>query len=384
MGTIVTRKVLHVFSATHRGGAETMIMNLYRNIDRSNLQFDFVSHKFDKSDYDDEILELGGNIYRINSLKKSGPIKYVRDLVRVIKENGPYVAVHSHTNIQGGVVAFAAWLAGVKMRICHSHNTRWDSKNRLLYKIYAYLLKKMIAIFATDYLACGRDAAISMFGKRNFLSGKVKVLNNAIDIEMFNGEVGCDVNQLKKDLNVPNDVMVLGHIGRFHDQKNHKFLIGFAKYLVKQKVNFIMLLVGEGELKTEIEQTVKSENLTDYVKLLGVREDIPALMNMFDVFLLPSLYEGLPVVLIEAQATGTPCIISSSITDEVDLGLGLIEKVELDNSYDKWYKAIIRAMQKSIPSDTKIRECIRKKGYDVKENANKIMNYYLNGNQNIL
>lgn len=365
------KRILHVVSRMHRGGAETMIMNLYRHIDREKVQFDFIVHSDIPGHYDDEIIKMGGRIIKCNSLGTIGPLKYVSQLSEIIKENGPFHAVHAHTDFQTGFVALAAKKAGIKNRICHSHNTQWQAKPNILHNIMLIIFRELINIYGTDYCACGKDAAKFLF-KKNRLD-KVRIINNGIEIEKF---LIDDTGDIRTELNIPKDTLIIGNIARFYEQKNHKFIVELAEEMVIKNINFIILLIGEGPLFNEIKEMIKCKNLEKNIRLLGVREDIPKLMNLFDIFLLPSFYEGLPVVLVEAQASGTPCVISDTITKDVDFGLSMIYYCNLSKSKDEWIDAIYKSSEPiSVSVDDRLNS-LKIKGYDVKDNLKKVMELY--------
>lgn len=369
-----SKRILHVVSAMHRGGAETMIMNLYRNIDRKKVQFDFIVHSDKKGDYDDEIMSLGGRIIKCKSLGSLGPIKYIKELSEIIKQNGPFQAIHSHTDFQGGFVALAAKKANISKRICHSHNTRWVANPNIKHKLQLTLFKEMIDKYATDYCACGVDSASFLFKKSKIDSNKITYLNNAIEVEKFNASI--DYDYLRKELNIKNDEMIIGHIGRFYEQKNHRYIVKIGRYLKNNNYKFKILLVGQGPLQQEIREMVNEYNLDENIKFLGVREDIPNLMKLFDVFLFPSFFEGLPVVLVEAQAAGLPCLISDSITKEVDMGVNLLNYLSIKDDIEKWIEEIKLIKDKQIPSYEERVLKIQKKGYEVKSNVDKILRLY--------
>lgn len=367
------KRVLHVVSAMHRGGAETMIMNLYRNIDRNKVQFDFVVHSDENGHFNEEIQELGGRIIRCNSLGSVGPVKYIKELVGIIKNNGPFQAVHSHTDFQGGFVAMASKIAGVKQRICHSHNTHWVANPSIVKKIQLFVFKELIDRYSTDLCSCGNEASKFLFKNNKIVNGKVNIINNGIDIDAF--KVSYD-KKLRKELNISDDEIVIGSIARFSEQKNHKFMIEFARYLKDINIKFKMLLIGQGPLLNDIKEKVMELNLDDNVIFLGVREDIPKIMDSLDIFLMPSLHEGMPVVLIEAQAAGVKCLISDNITREIDLGLNLIEFCSLEEDLEKW-KELTLKMCNSFDNVDKNRYSNSKlTSYDVKENVNQVLKIY--------
>ncbi|MFR1824093.1 MAG: glycosyltransferase family 1 protein [Clostridium saudiense] len=369
----IPKRVLHVVSSMNRGGAETMIMNLYRNIDKNKLQFDFVCHIKEKCDFEQEIYSLGGRIIRISSLGQIGLNEYINNLRKVISRYGPYQAVHAHTDIQAGIVMLAAKLEGIPIRVCHSHNTKWKENPRIKDNLQSYILRYIGRKTATNLCACGKDAAIFFFGKRAYEKNQVTILNNGIDIESFNNINNVDIVKLKRQIGIKDDSFIIGHIGRFYEQKNHMFIVELAKELQEKNVKFNILLVGDGPLKEAVKQRVYDNNLDKNIKFLGVRDDVPMLLNIFDIFIFPSFYEGLPVTLIEAQASGVKCIISDTITEEVDLGLGLIERVSLSNK-DKWISYLLN--KKSKCDISIINKKVSEAGYNARNNVRYLNKLY--------
>ena len=375
-----TKRVIHVVSDMHRGGAETMIMNLYRNIDRSKLQFDFICHyrKEDinginkRADYYDEIENLGGRIFKTPSLGTSNPIEYILNIKNILIKNGPFEAIHVHTNKQSGFALLGAKLACVKNRIAHSHTAEWMNYN----KIYIKILKIIIKNNATKYCACGIDAAINAFDIKTINNSNVMLLSNAIEVNNFISIDNYEIKKLKKQFGLQEKTKIIGHVGRFDIEKNHKFILQLAQQLKKNNRDFKMLLVGTGPLKEEIQNRIKNMCLDRNVEILGVRDDIDVLMNLFDVFLLPSLFEGLPLVSVEAQAAGTRCIVSDTVTNEIDMGLGLVKQLPIDNeSLDKWESAIFEENELKL-SKEEILEKITQQGYNVSKNVNKLYELY--------
>ncbi|WP_270207265.1 glycosyltransferase, partial [Clostridium perfringens] len=372
------KRVIHVVSDMHRGGAETMIMNIYRNIDRNKIQFDFICHYSNKIkrvendlDYENEILNLGGRIFRTPSLGTSNPLVYINNIKNILKDNGPFVAIHIHTNKQGGFPLLGARLAGIKNRIIHSHTTEWNFKN----KLYSSILKFLINTNSTKFCACGKEAAINAFGKSKFLNNVI-IINNSIDINKFININRVEVNNLRSKLGISEEKIIIGHIGRFDLEKNHNFIINLANKIRKCNKEFLILLIGDGPNKNEIDRKISRLNLEKYVKILGVRKDVNILMNLFDIFILPSLFEGLPLVAIEAQAAGKRCIVSDKVTDEIDMGLNLVKHLPIDEkSLDEWEKTIFNIEKLKIDK-TDILKKISEKGYNIFENLEIIYKLY--------
>lgn len=369
------KRILHIVSAMERGGAETLIMNIYRNIDRSKLQFDFVTHSPQKGDYEAEIAELGGKIYKVSSLGQLGPYSYVKELKKIMA-NYPYEAVHAHTDYQSGFPALAAKLAGIRNRICHSHSTNWPKGNTGLHKISLDILRSIIKYSATNYCSCSIEAANFLFGEKAAQTGKVSILKNGINITEFTNLQINNRESVLKELNLSEDTKLLGHVGKFSDSKNQIFILKILKKLIENNKNFVALLVGDGPLKDRIEEEAEKLGVQNHVRFLGVRRDIPRLMNAFDVFIFPSKFEGFGIVAIEAQCSGTPCVLSDTIPEITDIGLGLTSFLSLNDPLDCWCEQINSALQLKSPSKDLIINIMSKKGFNIESNVRDWLELY--------
>lgn len=372
------KRILHVVSNMHRGGAETMIMNLYRNIDRERVQFDFLCHyKNDNFNvenvegaYDKEIKTLGGRIFKVPSLGSSNPLKYIKNIQNVIKENGPFEAIHVHTNKQAGFALLAARLRNIKKRIVHCHTSNWSYKNKVMSKI----LRVLIKVNANIFCSCEEEMMEKIFNVNNKKEEKIYVLNNSIEIDKFVNVSKDKVLDLKKNLEIRESTKVVGHIGRFSEEKNHQFIIDIAKEFKGEDIVF--LLIGDGPLKKQLEEQIMSFKLVGKIKILGIKENINEYMNLFDVFLLPSLFEGIPLVLIEAQATSTKCLISNKISKAVDMDLGLIKTLGIKKSDVKLWKKHILELDKVQNHIPNVINRLTEKGYNVQKNKEILYEIY--------
>jgi glycosyltransferase EpsF len=369
------RRVLHVVSAMERGGAETLLMNIYRNIDRTNIQFDFVSHRKEKCDYDDEIISLGGNVYRVSSLGQMGPLAYIKQLKKIITSQN-YSAVHAHTDYQCGFPALAAKLAGIKRRICHAHSNNWPKGRGLRQQIALKALQMLIKYSASDYCACSVEAGRFLFGQSSIDRGQVRVIKNGIEISQFIDQDLNNHSSVKHEFNIPQESKVIGHIGRFSESKNHAFLLKVLKRLVEEKQDIVAILVGDGPLRKDMEEEARKLGILSNIRFAGVRTDIPRLMKAFDVFLFPSLYEGFGIVTVEAQSCGTPCVASDSVPKNTDMGLGLITFISLNEDVGTWSQEITKSFMKETPSKNEIRKNISKLGFDIQKNIPEWMELY--------
>ncbi|MEG0087019.1 MAG: glycosyltransferase, partial [Niameybacter sp.] len=287
-------RVLHCIGKMNCGGAETMLMNLYRHIDRDQVQFDFLVHSEGEGYYDEEIYKLGGHIYQIPSQGTLGIVGYVKQLKIFLKETGPFDVVHSHLDWQGGLIALAARLANVKNIVVHAHTSKLMNKH-LVYQVLLRIQKVCIAICATDYWGCSKEANTFLFYRYLCKKQKVKVIPNAIDLTLYKS---INRVQTREELGIASETLLIGHVGSFSSFKNQLFLIEVAKKLRELRVNFKFLLVGEGQenYKKQVREQIEQEGLEDYVQLLGLRQDVPNIMSTLDLFLLPSLFEGLGIV----------------------------------------------------------------------------------------
>ncbi|CAN2248126.1 glycosyltransferase family 1 protein [Bacillus vallismortis] len=369
------KRVLHVLSGMNRGGAETMVMNLYRKMDRSKVQFDFLTYRNDPCAYDEEILSLGGRLFYVPSIGQSNPLTFVRNVRHVITENGPFNAVHAHTDFQTGFIALAARLAGVPVRVCHSHNTSWKTGFNWKDRLQLMAFRRLILANATALCACGEDAGRFLFGPSNMERERVHLLPNGIDLDLF-APNGQRADEEKTARGIAVDRLIIGHVARFHEVKNHAFLLKLAAHLKERGVRFQLVLAGDGPLRDKMEEEARRQNLLSDVLFLGTEERIHELMRTFDVFVMPSLYEGLPVVLVEAQASGLPCIISDTITEKVDAGLGLVTRLNLSEPIGIWAETIARAAAAGRPKRELIKGTLAKLGYDAQQNVGALLHVY--------
>ena len=361
-------RVLHVVGAMNRAGTETMLMNIYRNIDREKVQFDFISYSQEEAHYDKEIKELGGKVIKLSRTTS------VRELVNAIKENGPYEVVHAHTLFNSGIAMLAAKKCGIKNRIAHAHTTL-DNNSSVARKIYTNGMRLLINKYSTKTLACSREAGKYLFGEKEINKSKYSYFPNLINYEELLHKPEKEVDKFKEEYNL-NDGIVIGHIGTLKESKNHKFLIEIAKYMTEQNIDVKLLLVGEGSLRKELEDLAKEYNISDRVHILGIREDINVMLHSMDVFVFPSIFEGLGLVLLEAQAAGLPCIVSEAIQPEADLGLNLFTKLNLDSGVDIWSKEILKVANKKEYNLDKINSAFEEKEYSTNKCICKLMKAY--------
>lgn len=362
-------RVLQIVTYMGRGGLETMLMNYYRKIDREKILFDFLVHRDFEADYDEEIRQLGGRIYRMNRLN---PVSrdYLNQLNTFFKDHPEYRIVHSHLDCMAGIPLKYAKKNGVPVRIAHAHNSNQTKDKKYLLKL---LYKRIIPKYATDFYACSEAAGKWMFGSREFL-----ILNNAIDSQKYSYNPE-KARRVRDALKISKNMLVVGHVGRFHPPKNHEMIVKIFSEVLKRVSDAKLLLVGDGYLQHTVRDQVAALGIQDHVIFTGVRPDICDLMQAMDIFLFPSLYEGLPVSIIEAQAAGLPCIISDKVPLECKK-TDLVQQLNLTESFGTWADTVIFAAQQNKRRDTA--EEIKKAGFDVSENARQLEAFYLDVYEN--
>lgn len=330
-------RVLHIVSKLSiNSGVMNMIMNYYRYIDRSKIQFDFLYFEERTPDFKREIENLGGKFYFVNKPSLKNLLATYTEFNIFFQKNCHYYsAIHLHEIYLVHFIGYFCKKYGIQRLITHAHATKYSDnpKNALRNKIMCIGLKKS----ATDYFACSKAAGNFYYGETAVKKKMVKIIPNAIDIEKYQYNEVIR-NRIRKTLNVEKK-FVIGHVGRMVIPKNQKFLIHILEHLKHFDNNALLLLVGDGPLRNNIESEVDKLGLNDSVIFLGIRSDIPELLMGMDLFLLPSLYEGLPVVCVEAQATGLKCLLSSTITTEANLGNCYF--LDINNGCDDWIKCIM-------------------------------------------
>lgn len=362
-------RILHVIGIMNRGGAETMIMNLYRNVDRTKVQFDFVENTSEKAIFDDEILALGGCIYNCPHYNGKNHFEYKKWWNDFFKEHkGEYKIIHGHLGSTASIYLKIAKKYGL-CTIAHSHNTIMKKDlNNLIYKVYSYPTRSIADYFFT----CSYVAGVSRFGKKIANdSNRCYLLKNSVETKKFLYDKDVR-DQVRKEFDV-QDKIVIGHVGRFNVQKNHVFLIDIFKKIYEKNKNTVLFLLGDGEEKEKILEKVKNLDLVDCVRFLGVRNDVNKIMQCMDVMLFPSLFEGLPVTIIEAQASSLPCVLSDTITKECKI-IENVEFLSLKTDVDTWSNVTLKMSK--LPRYDSSNDII-KSGYDIEQNAIWLQNFYI-------
>ncbi|MCL7746072.1 glycosyltransferase family 1 protein [Halalkalibacter alkaliphilus] len=361
-------KVLHVVGAMNRAGTETMLMNVFRNVNRTKVQFDFISYSQEDAHYDEEIKQLGGKVIKLSNTQS------IKEMIEVMKKHGPYDVVHSHTLFHCGIANIAAKLAGVKVRIAHAHTTL-DKSDSLIRKLYIHSMRTVISGVSTKLLACSNQAGSYLFGNKVVNSKKYSFFPNLIEYSTFLGDHKHAVTRFKKEAQL-EDSFVIGHIGRFIEPKNHTFLLDILKSTLNKNSNTKLLLVGDGDLRKQIEEEAKAKGLYEHIRFVGLRDDIHTMLHSMDVFVFPSIYEGLGLVLLEAQACKVPCIVSEAIQPEADLHMNLLTKLKLADGPDIWAEKILEAANKVEKKKLDVTEAFEKSGYSLPVGIDNLMSIY--------
>lgn len=360
-------RVLQIIGIVAGGGVEAVIMNYYEHIDRTKVQFDFIVHNDNKIDITQKVEAMGGKVYKVTPYYKN-PIAFMWDIYKVIKRHH-YRIVHSNMNTLSAFSLFAAWAAGAPVRILHNHST--SSPGETKRNIMKFMLRPFARLFANHYLACSRLAGEWMYGRKMMDSGKVTIVNNAIDLKKyaFNPQKR---NLLRKELGLA-DEFVIGHVGRFMFQKNHEFLIDVFAEAYKKDPHMALLLVGDGPLRPAMEEKVRKLGLTDHVKFLGLRNNVQDFYHVMDILVLPSHYEGLPVVGVEAQANGLPCLFSTKVTKETRLTHSA-QFLDLEAGASMWAEEIISI---KCERNKKAGDELRQAGFEIYKEAEKLVKFYI-------
>ena len=359
-------RVLQIFATLNRGGAETMIMNIYRNIDRTKIQFDFiVNEDTTEFSYENEILSLGGRIFRVPKYKILNFFSYYRAWNILIKNHPEWILLHGHHTTPAHIYLKVAKRFN-RLTIIHSHTSGWEKNLKSQLK---FLLRKNLKYKADFLFSCSQSASNWMFGEDNV---NVKIINNAIDNNRY--IFSMHTREIKrKEFNIDNKFLI-GHIGNFTSVKNYPFILEVFNSILKINCNSVLMLIGNNQINPEIKKRVKKMGLEKCVIFTGVRSDIPDLLQAMDIMIFPSKFEGLPVSLIEAQASGLKVIASDTITEEVAI-TNLVEFVSLDQTTAYWAERLLRYSNGYDRKDTSLK--ITQAGYNVKKNIIWLQDFYM-------
>lgn len=357
------KRILHIANARMgSGGVESFLMNLYRNIDHEKIQMDFIVFSEEIGMHEAEIAKMGGRIYKVPR-KQDGLLKNINTIRKIVKDHH-YQIVHRHCDSAIMLLdILAARIGGAKHIIAHSHST--NNEHSLIHKLCKPFLGRMVK----HRFACSNAAGKWMFGNTTFT-----VIHNGIDCEKY--KFNANTRKEKRiQLDIPEDTIVYSNISVFKKEKNLKFLINIFNEVHKQNHNSVLLLIGDGELRSELESIVKNLTLEKAVLFLGQRTDVSDLFQMIDIFVLPSLYEGLPLTMVEAQTSGVFCYISNMVPREAILNSKIVKQLPLEKGTDYWAKQLLDVPP--IPERDIAVNTIKKAGYDIKNTTSWLESFYL-------
>lgn len=359
------QRLLCLVSAMDPGGAETFLIKIYRQLDREKYQMDFCVNKQAKGFYEEEIERLGGRIYRIPS-KSENLLGFKNQLYNIVNKNKYQHVMRITSNAMGFMDLKIAKEAGANVCIARSSNSSdgGSIKSRIMHVLGQFMFDRYVDV----KIAPSDLAAEYTFGKKKYRNGDVVILHNALDLNIYRFDREGR-KRVRAELNIADDIKLIGHIGRFSKQKNHEFLIEIYREIHKKNNKTKLLLVGNGELEMQIKKLVHQYGLDNDIVFAGIRSDIPQILSAIDAFVFPSYYEGMPNTLIEAQATGLPCIIADTITRSADV-TNNVTYLSLNALPEEW---AINVLNKERKNSADIKKMMQQKGYDITEVVSKFL-----------
>lgn len=369
-------RILQCVTIMNRNGLENRLMDIYRNIDRSVIQFDFMTNRTEAGEFDEEIKQLGGRVYHMSRIAPKSFFCYIGELRTFFQEHPEYKIVHSHLNTLSTWPLLMAKRAGVPVRIAHSRNASMDRNMKMVYKAFSRLF---INGQATDRFACSRSAGVWLFGKQQVEKETFHVIPNAIQLERFLYSEEKR-HEMRTELGIGKQELAIVCVARFSPQKNHTYLLQVFQEIQNRKPESKLYLVGQGELEQEIRNQVTRLGLQDHVRFLGSRSDVGAVLTAMDAFLFPSFYEGFGTVIIEAQCSALPMLASDSIPSETKL----CDSVEFASIKEKpaiWAERILALIEKTERRDNSA--LIRESGYDIRQSYIWMQQFYLEKNEKL-
>lgn len=360
-------RILQYIGSLNIGGSQTMIMNYYRNIDRSKIQFDFIVDRKNDTFFVSEIESMGGRIYYLDYLKGYNIINFKKQWNLFFKKHPEYKVIHCHVRSVASIVLKIAKKHGLRT-LCHSHST---SNGKGIKSLMKWFLQKKIPKYSDYLLACSEESAIWLYGENNYKNNNCVIINNAIDTKKFLYNENIR-NSVRKKIDLENKKIII-QVGRFVDVKNYFYTIELFSKLLKTNSDYFLLLVGNGPLKQTMTNKIQILGLENDAQILENRNDVNELLQASDVYLMPSIFEGLPLSLVEAQAASLPCIISKNISGGKIIK-ELIYDLDINNNYDEWMEKIKEVSD--LKRKNRLRE-IEKSGFDIDKNVDKLINIYL-------
>lgn len=364
-------RVLEVIGEMDLGGAESMIMNLYRCIDREKVQFDFLVHTQRKCAFDDEIEQLGGRIFHITKFNGRNAIRYYRECNKFFDQHPEIRVVHGHIGSSAALYLHAANKHGC-YTIAHSHaaNKITDFKS-VVWAFYSFPTRYI----AKQLFGCSTEAGRARYGKRAVGSKKYKNFNNAIDVSRYAYDYQTRID-MRKSLGIGKDEILIGAVGRVSHQKNPEMIYGIFDCLAKRSGETRCIWIGSGELEDAYRRRIIDSGYADKIIMAGRRNDIPQLLQALDVLILPSFFEGLPVTIIEAQAASLPCVLSDTISRETAV-TDLVTWKSIEDSPEQWADECINIAKSTMHHRTDKKQELVNAGYDIKETAKWLGKFYM-------
>jgi glycosyltransferase involved in cell wall biosynthesis len=368
-------KVLEVIPGTDRGGVQAWLLDVLRQIDRNQIAIDFFVRNPEPGECHGEIVGRRARVF-----VSGGPRSTWRHFARLRqlhRTEGPYDIIHAHVHYYGGLVVLFARLLGVRVRLVHGHGGDLsEQKNRGITRwLYVQLMKLLIQRFSTGGLGTSRSAAAVMFGHRWASDSRWKILSPCVDFSSFDRKTGTV--EIRTKIGIPQEAIVIGHVGRFADEKNHHFLVEVANILAPRKPRVRFVLIGGGPLQGAVERAIRERSLESHFIILAPRDDIPQLMlGAMDYFLFPSLYEGLGLALVEAQAAGLRCMASAAIPPEAIAVPSLVRQKALADGPEAWAEAILRHLAEPVPVSQPEALRMVQQRFDIRRNAEQLVELY--------
>lgn len=363
-------RILQCVTIMNRNGLENRLMDIYRNIDRTRIQFDFMTNRTEPGEFDEEIKQLGGRVYHMSRIAPGSFFRYLAELRTFFQEHPEYQIVHSHLNTLSTWPLLMAKKAGVPVRIAHSRNASMDRNIKMIYKAFSRLF---INGQATDRFACSRAAGVWLFGKRQVEQETFRVIPNAIQLDRFLYSEEKRQN-MRTELGIGEKELAIVCVARFSPQKNHTYLLRVFREIQDRKPESKLYLVGQGELEQDIRNQIAQLGIQDHVVFLGSRPDVGAVLTAMDAFLFPSFYEGFGTVMIEAQCSALPMLASDSIPSETKL-CDSVEFASIREEPAVWADRLLALIEKTERKDNSV--LIRTHGYDIRESYIWMQQFYL-------
>jgi glycosyltransferase involved in cell wall biosynthesis len=364
-------RVAQVVGRMMGGGVESVVLNYYRHIDRTKIQFDFIAQSDSTCIPEDEITALGGRVFIVPPYQQIS--SYLSECQRIFSSEKPPI-VHSHMNALSVFPLKAAKAAGVQIRIAHSHSTA--SSHELLKTVVKDTLRPFARVYPTHLAACSTAAGEWLFSKREVSSGRVRLIPNAIDLDKFKYSLNLRI-QKRKELGLDAHQLVIGHVGRMCKQKNQLFIEEIFTQLLMNHPEAVLVFVGGGDMFVEVKKRAQTLGISDSVRFLGIRSDVAEIYNAFDILLFPSLYEGLGITAIEAQANNLPVLASTNVPSEVSIVPELLHQSRLSDSAAEWANQLARVVgdsERKLDVNSLIE--LQEAGYNIQHSSQKLCRWY--------